>query len=332
MSERVFKCHATFDGKTRCTFEGDNEAAGAHWRETGHPRCPICGQFLATDERMVCQRCITRARSDLGDITECVALIPEAVTDAAWRGALPVDLMAFEADGSLYPTVQRAHPEDYRGVERPNDPWSVLAVLEQMERDWRHEFGHGPAVDLATTTGCAGYLSEWLWLAARTHPGFDADAETLRILASRLRHAVGTANDPAEGVGCLDCPDVHLVQTYRPPVMAVPDPRRSADGYRGQDVEGREDYWHCPRCRRSYDAVAYGLAVRQHAAKAKGWVPVRLAAEVLRRPVRTVWQWVQFGEVSAACRRVDRKVMVDMDEVRELDALKDRRKRTAVCA
>lgn len=270
MTERTFHC-GRLVGTIRCQFSGNNEAAGEHWRETGHARCLCCGNFLTDDESvaMACTRCVTNVRADLAEIVESVALAPEVIEAGGYRGIL-IDLLAYVSDGAVESPRQQIHPDDYvylnsRGekvsAEEPNDPWPVLAVLEAIERTWRLEFGHGPATVVATITSCASYLEQWLWLASRSFRGFDDDAATLRTLASRLRHAVGLADDPVKGVGCFDC-DGTLQRTYRVPVWPVPDPRRSVDGQRGLEFEGLADTWTCPKCRRDYEPESYYLAVR----------------------------------------------------------------------
>lgn len=291
MSDRVFRCRQ-LTGTTRCGFEGDNTEAGAHWQETGHGRCIVCSDFLRDDEALTCLRCVAKVRTCLVEIPECVALAEDVIVTAGFRGSLPIDLLAMVSDGSIESPVQQANPDAYRYVEQPNDPLPVVAVLYGIERCWREEFGHGPRMSDATISGCADYLLVHLQQAARAWLGFDDDAATVKQLANRLRHAVGVADDPVEGTKCLDCPDVTLVRPYRQPIWPVPDRRRSQDGYRGIEPEGLDDLWHCRSCKRDYTPAEYGLALRQRAAEARGWVTVALASEVTGRHRRVIIQWV----------------------------------------
>lgn len=325
MTARIFKCRRLV-GTVRCTFEGDNEAAGAHMRETGHKRCICCHLFLSDDERQTCQRCQTNARADLSDIVEAVTLAPEVIEAGGYRGIL-VDLLAYTADGAVESPRQQAQPELYADAEWTSDPWPVLAVLESIERTWRLEFGHGPAVTVATVTSCSSYLNQWLSLAARTFPGFDDDAATLRTLRLRLKHATGTSDDPEAGVACLDCPTVKLERVYRAPVMPVPDFRRSADGKRGLDSEGKTDAYECPSCRRTYDWSDYGRAVHHYAAGIEGWVRIADGAAAVRREPALVWRWVRDGKIAVACLIADkdRRARVHLDDLRALDAATRRR-------
>lgn len=323
MSDRTYRCKASTHG-VPCQWEGDNEAAGAHMRETGHKRCICCYQFLDNAERQTCNRCIANSRADLLEIVEHVALAPEVIEAGGYRGIL-VDLLAHIADGAIEsPRQQLAPPDikaDYLDAEWPSDPWPVLAVLEAIERTWRHEFDHGPATVVATVSSCAAYLTEWLHRAATTFAGFDDDAATLKTLASRLRHATGRANDPQTGVRCLDCPDVKLERVYNEPILPVPDRRRSHDGKRGLDGEGKADCYACPSCRRTYDWRDYGKAVHHYAAGIEGWVKIADGAVAVGREPKQVWRWINDGRLAVACLIVgkDRRARVWLDDLRELD-------------
>lgn len=138
----------------------------------------------------------------------------------------------------------------------PTDPTPVIACLEANERDWRHEFGHGPVVTTATISGCAGYLLTWLALAARTHPAFDEFAGEIRQLAITVTHATGLADDPVVAPAkCFDCGG-DLIKPYRAPVTAVERLRK------GRPSEGLPDDWECSKCGGVYDTASYFLAVR----------------------------------------------------------------------
>jgi len=287
MTTRLFRCRVLVDGKVRCGWEGGNESAGEHWRETGHARCTCCGAFLELGEQLNCLRCIGWTRTNLIDITDCVAVAPSVIEGAAYRGMLLIDLLAMTSDGSIESAVQSAHPDLYRGVEMPWDPIPVVAALYGIEQTWREEFGHAARMTDATITSCANYLIEWTERAGRTVLGFDDDHATIRELANRLRHQVGVADDPMRGVNCFDC-DGSLVRIYRPPtvetqrrvaealrpviaqrhaertygvVVSAPFPV-DADSVSGTEADGLEDLWGCQRCQRVYEPSEYYLAVR----------------------------------------------------------------------
>lgn len=284
-SGRIYKCRRQV-GTGRCTFEGDNEAAGQHWREAGHGRCICCSSFLRDDETQTCLRCVGKVRADLADIVTAYALLPDVIEHSGFTGRIPVDPLTLYADGSVESPVQQAHPELYRDVEWPTDPTPVIAELESWERMWRGEFGHGPAVMVATVSSCASYLTQWLGHASRNFLAFDDFAVAMRGLRSDLQHRTGVADDPMHGVSCFDCGD-DLIRTYRPP--SVDTQRRIAAALRpviaqriaeasygiaqptapypaakrsGQDRDGLEDLWHCRGCDRVYEPSEYYLAVR----------------------------------------------------------------------
>jgi hypothetical protein len=145
-----------------------------------------------------------------------------------------------------------------------------------------------------------------------------------------LRHAIGHADDPEVGVECLDCPKVKLVRVYHPPTLPVPDRRRSADGKRGHDEEGKADTYACPSCRREYDWSDYGKAVHHYAASIEGWVKIADAAAAVRREPKQVWRWINDGKIGVACLLVnkDRRARVHIEALRTLDQQYPRRGNT----
>lgn len=315
----------------RCDFTAkDADERAEHARDTRHPLCICCYQSLPIDDSQTCNRCIGNTRADLADIVEAVTLAPEVIEAGGYRGIL-VDLLAYVADGAIESPRQQLEPELYAGAEWRSDPWPVLAVLEGIERTWRLEFEHGPGVNVATITGCADYLNKWVERAAHTFAGFDDDATTLRTLAIRLRHATGTSDDPETGVECLDCPGVKLERVYRAPVLPVPDYRRSRDGQRGLEQEGKADTYACPWCRREYDWRDYGKAVHHYAAGIEGWVKVSDGATAVGRDAALVWRWIREGRIAVACLLVnkDRRARVPIDDLRTLSAATHRKANNA---
>lgn len=284
------KCPRTVnDGKDRCGWEGDDVAA--HAAETGHQVCIVCRWLLRDDETRTCNRCISRALGDLADIEHAYAELPSVIECGAFHGGrLPGgDALVMLADGS----VQGGGPDDHIDY---HDPVPVLAELHQWERDWREEFGHNhfPRWQ-ATVVTTTGYLRTWMWLAARTHPAFDDYVHEIRRLRTRLLRTAGLANDPKPVPAlCFDCGG-SLVRPYT--------------------TDGLADDAECSSCGRSYSPANYGYALLALAASCQGWVTIRTAADAARRPERTVWTWMRRGVITAACRIVDRRIVVEWEDV-----------------
>lgn len=275
----------------RCDWRGDD--LPEHARDSGHPVCVVCQRRSLTDhEAQTCMRCVTAIRADILDTVTGYTNLPPAIAATALHpGTLPGgDALVLSADGSLQspqtpngytephtvaPTVHLEHPElpghpayvesripsDRREHVRDHwagDPVPVLAVLEANERDWRRTYGDPPATDLATVTGCSGYLLANLeggHNAAQTHPAIDEFATEVRALNWRVSHVAGLANDPMEAEAeCFDCAGP-LIREYRPP-------GNSGSLRKGLEREGLPDEWTCRRCQRTYTPTEYMLAVR----------------------------------------------------------------------
>lgn len=342
--------HADEMGHPRCVVPKGKD-------DDGEPR--RCATTLAWHEQQSCDDCIRRVRDDLDAVAASYAHLERIILQAARRGT-SWDALTFAADGSLaglkpfretvLPEVEIerqtlagetiTHPgyTERRRVKRPGDvtvpptgrehfddhwptdPLSVLAFLEHNERDWRHEFGHGPAVDIATVGGCLAYLRDWHAHAARLHPGFDDYAADVRQLRVRLERVVGMADDPLSAPAkCFDCSG-QLVRTYVQPADTdvVPEhdcsvcDRRHA-GRHGNEGEGLTDDWTCRSCGRVYDQASYFLALRASRDECQGWVPVKVAAAVLRVPESTLFRWVARGEVETM--RENGRTFVEWSEV-----------------
>lgn len=320
----------------RCDWSTDDrEQVAGHVLDAGHPACVVCQRrFLRDDETQTCSTCIARVRDDLDAVVVAFAHLDRVLGEAAYHG-IAWSPLTLAADGAAAGGGEDDHV-------RYHDPVPPVAILEMHDRDWREEFGHPrpgyrplghPDRQLRHVLAeCVVYLRTWHSLAARTHPGFDDYATEIAGLRSRLEHTVSLADDPLRAPAtCFDC-DGLLVRTYELPadptpagVHDCPQCGRRHAGRHGTDREGLTDDWTCQRCRRVYDQGSYFLALRAHRDACEGWVPVKLAADVLRRPVRTVWDWTWSGEVSSACDLTSRHVVVDWAEVAEMAAAKQRR-------
>jgi hypothetical protein len=315
---KTSRCRAATD-VARCSFRGTRDELRDHADEMGHPRCICCADTLGLGETQTCVRCAINVRDDLDAIAHAYAHLERVIWDAAYRtGRMPGgNALVYLTDGSVerplhgYETDEPApHPlarTDETAPpkirdEWPSDPLSVLAVLESNERDWRHEFGHGPAVDMATVAGCLTYLRTWHWLAVRTHPGFDDYATTIHELRSKLEHVVGMADDPARGAPCA-CGAI-LRRDY-----------------------GQDD-WTCPGCGTVTTRSEYLWRLRL-ASHVPGFVSVAEAARDVGRPMRTVQTWARLAEVPVLCIRVTRRVVVELAGVRARSAEVATRERRA---
>lgn len=323
-----FRCRA---GEPRCDYRGTVDELAAHADEAGHRRCIVCSVALADVERQTCTRCVSTVRDDLAALVHASAHLGRALQQAAYR-SIAWNVLALAADGSLESpqtpnqyteprqiaaTVHVEHAEipgkhlthlayveeriPSNGREHVRDHWasdplSVLAFLEKAEREWRLEFGHGPATGIATVRNCLDYLREHHTLAARTHPGFDDYATDVRELRSVVEHAVGFADVPVKApASCFDCGGA-LVRLYTD--------------------RGLTDDWTCRLCRGVYDQASYFLALRARRDECEGWVPVRVAASVLRIPTSTLFRWAADGQV--AVRVEAGRSLVEWSEVSRL--------------
>lgn len=236
MSER--KC-------ARCDYRAED--LREHAQEAKHWLCIVCYRSLRLDETQTCQHCVTRCRGFLAGIGDDYAMLPDVAEHAGYR-SLPIpggDAMVMAADGNL--------DGHYTACDDPkfHDPNSVLAVLELNERDWRLEFGHGPAENIATVSGCLAYLEQWMWLAARTHPGFDDFYREMRTLRTTLAWRTTTIDAP-EGLpaSCFDCGG-DLIRTFNDPVK--PAEARAANVRRVLDVARR------PSIEQQQAELTYGI-------------------------------------------------------------------------
>lgn len=363
----------------------------------------VCAIRIGKEKRATC---VERLDATLADIFDAYATLPGVVEASGYRmGRLPGgDALVMLADGSMEspqapnrytqphevaPTVHVEHPaivgdevvhpayveervpSDGREHLRDHwksDPASVLAELEVMERNWRRDFHHGPADEIATVTTCVAYLRRWLPVAARRLDDIDEFAAELRSLHAKLLHTAGLADDPESApANCFDCGG-RLQRHYRPLRETVEERLRRATSWAsrddqrikkhlaketrkhperppsklrvhsratrvrqaagGDDREGLADTWTCAQCHRTYDTAEYGLALRMRANSITGWVTVRVAAETLRRHPERIRRWVADLLIPSACSVVTRQTLVEWDATKAHSDEVQRRQRT----
>lgn len=297
--QETYRCRAGVDGY-RCDFRGTRPELRAHADEVGHPRCIVGAEVLHQFERQTCDQCAQRVRNDLDAIVaDCVDLarrVREGAYSGGWLGAL-----SMLADGSvdgLRPWVDPAgaeHREHFEDHWR-GDPPSVLAVLESNERDWRREFGHGPADDLATVKRCAAYLRAWLPIAAHTHPAFDEFAGELGTLRVLVENVAALALHPKASPIRCECGG-QLEQRFA---------ERT-----GHQLGGLSDNRTCRACGHVYKPAEFMFRYRL-LTEMPGWVSVARAAEATERSEDTIWAWVRALDVPSACHRLSRRTVVEL--------------------
>lgn len=298
----------------RCDFRADDLAE--HAADAGHLLCIVCQRrSLTPHEAQTCSMCAGRVRDDLDAIAVAYHDIERRLRQAGYRGS-PIDWLAILGDGS---TQGGGVDDDLRF----RDPCSAAAQLEAAERYWRDEFGHGrpgyPSRDTPAGTRrrpahvfdeAHGYLTTWLPLAARTHPGFDDFAAEIRELRSLLEHVAGIALDPKRAPIPCSCGG-RLEQHYAEHV-------------------GLSDNRICRACGTVYRPSDYLWRYRM-LTELPGWVSVERAAEATDRSEDTIWAWVRALEVPSVCQRVSRRIVVELAVVEEKSDATPRqtRRRTA---
>lgn len=295
----------------RCDFEADDLAE--HAAEAGHWLCVVCQRrSLSHHEPQTCASCIAAVRADLADLVQAYTLLdPSGLTGLTLLGDGTMQRHAHDyeldsRDAARHPLAadgELATPKPIRD-EWPSDPLPVLPALASWEDYLREDYRDVKGAVPANLSATVDYLMSNLDARhnfAQTFPGFDDLARQIRHHRAAGMHVAGLADDPLEAdADCFDCGGP-LLRTYEPPVAPV-NPTRLGTKY-----EGLTDKWTCGWCRRVYDQTSYFLALR---AKASSWVPIPLAAETTQRSVWTVRSWARRGLVTAACRVVDRAVLV----------------------
>jgi hypothetical protein len=287
----------------RCDWRpGEGVSLAEHAAESGHPLCLVCHRSLASDRPQTCLACLADIRRELGSIVDLYALLPGFMVGLAYGepgkprsdggasdAALPGgDFLVLLAGGSR----GMAHVWDDESVEVAGDPKSVAFELGRWEDDWRLTRGEPAAEVEGTVSSAVAYLMPRMGWAADQHPAFDEFAADIRRLLSRLRTATATDDRPETGAPCFDC-HATLVRVWT--------------------KDGLSDDWRCPRCGATYDSARYFLAVRaemEHRRALEEWVPLQEAVDASLRPARTLRTWIARGQVAAACRLADRKLLV----------------------
>lgn len=301
------RCH-------RCDYHANGRAdLTGHADQTGHPLCRICTRSLHPTEAHTCGICLANTRADLVDIPRLYQLlehelghIPTARYDRTGRSSetpLP--------GGDALVMLAGGNPSDAgrNGAEgRPDDPESIAVTLASWEDDWRRIRHEPPAMIDATAgdhqrralTAAVDYLSRRLSWAADHHPAFDAFAEDITRLVSRLASTTHTTDATLIGVACLDC-------------------NRRLE--RQVTTRGLADHFECPRCHRRYGDTDYRLALRAHIDRRRtdattaistgaGWARPWQVAALLGVPVRTVRTWASRMLIGSRCDVETRQIEV----------------------
>lgn len=206
--------------------------------------CLLCRRPLHPTDLRCCVTCVGLVRRQLRSIPGLVALGEQVLAEPASpsydgsRGGddeLPGgDLLVLLGPGA--PT----------GAGHPSDPMPVLHTLATWVRDWAETRGED-TLPLPDPGDLCGWLSQRAGWAASYHDAFDEFARDLRQVVTALEDATGAGDRPETGAPCLSCQAL-LVRDH-------------------DDRLGRGDGWQCPRCRRTYDPVQYGLAVASQLAE-----------------------------------------------------------------
>lgn len=225
--------------------------------------CGTCRRDLAEDERNTCRRCVGKARADLHAIVNAYAMLPDIIGNPLGSNAPKWRNDSGHTKAATYPMpggealVLAAGGGDGRGQlwadhygldDQAEDPPSVAAALGMWEDDFRRIRREPAALSKHYVASAAAYLLEHTGWAGSRHPDFPEFAADLKRLRAHLERATGT-DDPIvrSGAPCLSCDP--------------PAPRLE----RRYGVNGLEDDWSCPRCRRTYTPDEHMDAVRTSA-------------------------------------------------------------------
>lgn len=224
--------------------------------------CIVCHRAeLGDDQTQTCTRCVARVRSQLIEIEQLWAMLPEAIADHA-GAAKPIDqprgtedpLPGGDAMVLLGPGSTRWHSEL---IEIDSAP----GVLERMDRDWRITMGLPVTDTPMTLSGWALFLLRNLARMAQDHPAFDEAARDIARLAAQLRTATREGYIIEHGVPCLDC-GMRLTRRW-----GEPQPCKHNGSHSNECDQGGRDSWRCENraCPRTvYSDDDYHRAMWQH--------------------------------------------------------------------
>ncbi len=282
---------------------------------------------------------VTRVRRDLRAIVRMSeALTEEAITrgdDKLMPGGLALVSLApvanHEAHEWLWDHVERRAidagspvPED---VE--DDDWvPPMQTLTYWSQPWREANGLDYGVK-PTMTSEATFLS---WAAEHAYASdpvkFHAFAEDVRVARRRMEDLLRDGIRHERGVPCMydECKGRRITRKLVP--------FRTAEGDKGWRISD----WHCPNCKRSWDADGYARMVQAGIEATKleilptadgdgqTWVTIDYAARRTGRSVGTLRMWAHRGIVSVACIIAGRRQgFVNLDEVERHHAGASRR-------
>jgi hypothetical protein len=300
----------------RCDFRTpDQDDAAAHALEAGHPLCPVCHHSLTdTDPAFACEKCLTRARTDLAGIMLMYDELPRhlghpkvTVYDQSPHGTDGPPLPGGDALVLLGPGSQGLSDDAETAID--GDPASVAFELDWWERDWREARGDAidpvPMTTRAVVQHAAAYLEVHGRWAANNHPGFDVFAADLKRLHSLLERATARADvhEVAEAE-CMSCGG-ELVREVRPR-KADDKPRRI-----GTEDEGYQRGFTCQQCGRVYQVPdegfnEYAFALSAHLRNnPQEWAPAEMLTEWFGVSPALLRQWKHRGQITARTTTYD---------------------------
>lgn len=223
----------------RCDWRSDPEAGGArdqlveHAVGSGHPVCAACRRSLRSEERQVCEPCLTESRSLLAGISLMTAELPGHLgqlrgsgfdqTSRSREKPLPGgDALVLAGPGSGGTgarvltrrelgrgLVQGIDGREHHLDNRDTDAVSVAQVLTEWEDAWRHTRGESAAFATSINSsvrGAVGYLEVHARWAADEYDDFPDYLAQLRQLHTRLERATGRDDRPVKAeANCFEC-------------------------------------------------------------------------------------------------------------------------------
>lgn len=214
-------------------------------------------------------------------------------------------------------------------AENEDDTWEPpLQTLLFWSESWRHERGYpleGRRPTIATEASFLRHSVEWAWDHEPHFEDFAKDVAAARRCVEDTLHE----GDRAErGAPCLyeTCNGARLTRRLKP--------TRDKDGAK---VWVHTD-WKCRRCGSSWTEDRYAAmvtaaheATKIEEVSGEMWCSVDYAARKVDRSVKTIRTWIDRSELVALCMIAGRRLpFVNLDDVRELSELKNRRQGQSV--